>query len=56
MPAIGSPLKVIEPRGGTSPMMALSVVERPTPLRPKMLTISPAPTARWTPCRMWLLP
>ena len=29
------------PTGGTSPMMALQVVERPTPLRPSRLTISP---------------
>ncbi len=31
----------MEPRGGTSPMIALIVVERPTPLRPSRLTISP---------------
>jgi hypothetical protein len=37
-------------------MMALIVVERPTPLRPSRLTISPSPTANVTPCRMWLLP
>src|SRR5690349_2718638 len=37
-------------------MIALQVVERPTPLRPSKLTISPSPTARSTPCRMWLLP
>ena len=29
------PLNLIEPCGGTSPMIALTVVERPTPLRPK---------------------
>ena len=36
--------------------IGLSVVERPTPLRPRMLTISFSPTSRSTPCRMWLLP
>ena len=29
------PLKRIVPCGGTSPMIALTVVERPTPLRPE---------------------
>ena len=53
---MGSSLKTIEPCGGTSPMIAFKVVERPTPLRPRMLTISPAPTLSDTPCRMWLLP
>src|SRR6202047_2694737 len=28
-------------------MMALQVVERPKPLRPRSATISPAPTFRW---------
>ena len=36
------PLNRIEPCGGTSPMIALTVVERPTPLRPSRLTTSPA--------------
>ena len=53
---MASSLKVIEPCGGTSPMIAFNVVERPTPLRPRMLTISPGPTLSETPCRMWLLP
>ena len=50
------PLNLIEPCGGTSPMIALTVVERPTPLRPSRLTTSPASMCRSTPCRMWLLP
>ena len=34
----------------------LAAVERPTPLRPSRLTISPSSIAKSTPCRMWLLP
>ena len=34
-------MKPIWPTGGTSPMMVLQAVERPTPLRPSRLTISP---------------
>jgi hypothetical protein len=40
----------------TRPMMVLSVVLLPTPLRPKRPTTSPAPTCSVTPSRMWLLP
>ena len=39
-------LEADRPCGGTSPMIALIVVERPTPLRPSRLTISPAPTLK----------
>ncbi len=51
-----SPLKRMLPTGGTWPMIVLIVVERPAPLRPSRLTISPAATRKLTPCRMWLLP
>ena len=34
------------------PMMALSVVVLPTPLRPRSVTTSPGRTAKVTPCRM----
>jgi hypothetical protein len=37
-------------------MIALMVVERPTPLRPSRLTISPSWTLKVTPWRIWLLP
>jgi len=33
-------------------MIALTVVERPEPLRPSRLTISPSPIFMSTPCRM----
>jgi hypothetical protein len=49
-------LKRIEPRQDTIPMIALTVVERPTPFLPSSDTISPARRERCTPCRMWLLP
>src|SRR5688572_31679539 len=35
------------------PMMALSVVVLPAPLRPSSVTTSPACTSKLTPCRMW---
>jgi hypothetical protein len=37
-------------------MIVLTTVERPAPLRPRRLTISPTPTLNVTPWRMWLLP
>ena len=55
-PISSRPLNMTEPLAATCPMMALMVVERPTPLRPSRLTISPFCTFRCTPCRMWLLP
>src|SRR5438105_9580909 len=48
--------KRTEPRACTSPMMALMLVERPTPLRPRSATISPGCTSKLTPCSTWLLP
>ena len=51
-PSILSPLNRIEPTGGTVPMIVLTVVERPAPLRPSKLTISPSPTLNETPCKM----
>ena len=42
--------------GRTRPMMLLSVVLLPTPLRPSSPTTSPRRTSRETPSRMWLLP
>jgi hypothetical protein len=45
-----------DPSQATMPMIALIVVERPTPLRPSSDTISPLPMPNCTPCRMWLLP
>src|SRR2546428_154993 len=47
------PSKRIEPsRRGTMPMMDLSVVVLPAPLRPSSVTTSPARTSKPTPCRM----
>src|SRR4051812_11930497 len=56
LPAISWSLKRMLPEAVASPMIALIAVERPTPLRPRRLTISPRPTANVTPCRTWLLP
>ena len=42
--------------GGTNPMMVLSVVERPEPLRPEQADDLADRDANPTPCRMWLLP
>ena len=57
MPVIGLPSNSTLPwLGLTRPMMVLSVVLLPTPLRPSSPTTSPRPTDRETPCRMWLLP
>src|SRR6185312_1305520 len=55
-PESSRPLNFTEPRRCTRPMIARRVVERPTPLRPRRLTISPARTSSRTPRRMWLLP
>ena len=44
-PAMSLSLKTTRPTGGTSPMIALHVVERPTPFRPRRLTISPCTDA-----------
>ena len=49
LPAISSPLNFIEPTGLTSPIIDFTVVERPTPLRPRRLTISPSCTLNSTP-------
>src|SRR5581483_892841 len=48
--------KRTEPRAETRPMIALMLVERPTPLRPSRATISPGSTRKLTPWRTWLLP
>src|SRR3954462_6708250 len=50
------PRKRTSPFATTWPMIAFTVVERPTPLRPSRLTISPALTSSVTPCSTWLLP
>ena len=51
-PSIRSPLNAIVPAlAGTTPMIALSVVLLPTPLRPTRQAIWPASTVRLTPCR-----
>ena len=42
-------------RAWTSPMIVLSVVERPLPLRPSSATTSPRSTSRLTSCSTWLL-
>src|SRR5215813_8002928 len=53
----GLPANSTLPRvGWTSPMMVLSVVLLPTPLRPSRPTTSPRSTWSETPCKMWLLP
>mgnify|MGYP000508912694 CR=1 FL=1 len=49
LPAISCPLNLTEPSGVTSPMTALQVVERPTPLRPRRATISPSLMFMFTP-------
>jgi hypothetical protein len=50
-PPIVSPSNAMRPAEGLShPMMVLSVVVLPAPLRPKMLTTSPASTASVRPC------
>ena len=56
-PAISRPSKLIWPsEGRTRPMIVLSVVLLPTPLRPSSPTTSPGLTSRDTPCRMCDLP
>src|SRR4029453_9968952 len=50
------PFHRTSPTGSTSPMIALQVVERPTPLRPSRLTISPARASRGPPRGGWRLP
>src|SRR5262249_26451595 len=53
LPARSTPSRRTAPAvGRTNPMIVLSVVERPEPLRPSRLTISPTPIANPTPCRM----
>src|SRR6516165_9665798 len=52
-PTSSAPEKAIEPRRcPTMPMMALSVVVLPAPLRPSRVTSSPSATAKSMPCRM----
>src|SRR6185436_17273785 len=51
-----SPRNRTSPVAATCPMIAFTVVERPTPLRPRTLTISPSRTSRLTPSSTWLLP
>ena len=55
-PSSSSPLKRTLPVAFTCPITAFTVVERPTPLRPRRLTISPGPTRKRTPWRTWLFP
>src|SRR5450830_649514 len=55
-PSISAPRKRTEPLACTCPITDLTRVERPTPLRPSRLTISPSPTRRSMPCNTWLLP
>src|SRR5690606_36966359 len=43
-------------RFGRMPMIALSVVVLPAPLRPSKVTTSPGRTSKETPCRTWLSP
>ena len=43
-------------RGGVRPIRLRKVVVLPAPLRPRMVTTSPTPSSKPTPCRMWLLP
>ena len=51
------PSKRTEPvRFSTMPMIALSVVVLPTPLRPSSVTTSPACTSKVTPCSTWNSP
>src|SRR5258706_12050470 len=50
---ISEPLKRTEPsRRSTMPMIDLSVVVLPAPLRPSSVTTSPPRTSKSTPCRM----
>jgi len=54
---MGRPPRWIVPsRGGVKPTMERMSVVLPTPLRPRMLTASPAPSVSETPCRTWLSP
>ena len=52
----GSVINGLPALGLTRPMMLLSVVLLPTPLRPIRPTTSPRPTSRETSLRIWLLP
>src|SRR5271169_4544872 len=53
MPMISVPLRRIEPRRWPMmPMIDLSVVVLPAPLRPSSVTTSPSATAKLIPCRM----
>ncbi len=50
---VSAPSKAMEPsRRGTAPMIDLSVVVLPAPLRPSSVTTSPGATSKSTPCRM----
>jgi hypothetical protein len=56
-PASERPPSVIFPeRGGTRPMMLLSVVVLPAPFRPSRQTTSPSATSSERSYRMWLSP
>jgi len=48
--------KTAPSRGGTRPSMLRISVVLPMPLRPINATVSPGPTLKSTPCRMWLAP
>src|SRR6185436_11712369 len=53
-PIVSLPSNATDPaRRPTIPMIDLSVVVLPAPLRPSRVTTSPACTCRSTPCRMW---
>src|SRR6478736_1709115 len=50
---VSAPSKVMDPsRRGTAPMIDLSVVVLPAPLRPSSVTTSPSAISKSTPCRM----
>ena len=56
-PWMGRPSNRISPRrGGTMPLMAMSVVDLPAPLAPIRVTISPSSTRRLTSRRAWTAP
>src|SRR6516225_4490332 len=52
-PVSSLPRKATEPRRcGTIPMIALSVVVLPAPLRPSRVTTSPSPSSKLIPCKI----
>src|SRR5512139_1707821 len=56
-PAMGWPSKVTVPcEAAHRPMMVLSVVVLPAPLRPSSMVTWPVGTVKSTPCRMWYWP